>query len=207
MNDIELRKVDSKESRGYYFGMDDRNKQIIRAGLIVGTICGFLWFVWPTPYEFTRKFPEVVRVNRFTGISEQSTESGWKTKGAILKERRAREESEDLKFKEIGEEVYRDLSIESWEIQENFPGSSLAEFRLQIRNGSDKTIKVIILEFDFINDEGEMVFSNEAYSDPRRFVKAQPGESFEVSGQLVDKGPFDMIKNLKLGGFKSIIAE
>lgn len=34
-------------------------------------------FIWPTPYEYTRKAPNVWRVNRFTGVTEVSSGSGW----------------------------------------------------------------------------------------------------------------------------------
>lgn len=45
-----------------------------------GLACAFLWFVWPTPYEYTRKAPDIWRVNRFTGVSELATDDGWMTK-------------------------------------------------------------------------------------------------------------------------------
>ncbi|GIK33430.1 MAG: hypothetical protein BroJett009_24220 [Armatimonadota bacterium] len=48
----------------------------------------FGWFVWPTPYEYTRKAPNVWRVNRFTGIQEISTDKGWRTEEAIRAERK-----------------------------------------------------------------------------------------------------------------------
>lgn len=44
-------------------------------------------FVWPTPYEYTRKAPDVYRVNRFTGITETATSEGWKTESDISKQR------------------------------------------------------------------------------------------------------------------------
>lgn len=33
----------------------------------------FAWFIWPTPYVFTRYEGEVIRVNRWTGVQEHST--------------------------------------------------------------------------------------------------------------------------------------
>lgn len=39
----------------------------------------FLVFVWPTPYEYTRKHPDVVRINRFSGLREYSGDHGWET--------------------------------------------------------------------------------------------------------------------------------
>lgn len=43
----------------------------------------FLVFVWPTPYEYTRKAPDIWRVNRFTGVREIATDDGWKTPGQV----------------------------------------------------------------------------------------------------------------------------
>lgn len=40
-------------------------------------IIAFGLFIWPTPYEYTRKYPNVVRVNRFTGEKETSGRGGW----------------------------------------------------------------------------------------------------------------------------------
>lgn len=37
----------------------------------------FLWFVWPTPYEYTKSAHEIYRVNRWTGVKEIATGQGW----------------------------------------------------------------------------------------------------------------------------------
>jgi len=46
-------------------------------------LSSFLYFVWPTPYEYTRQFPSVIRVNRFSGVEELSSASGWRVQGGI----------------------------------------------------------------------------------------------------------------------------
>jgi hypothetical protein len=49
-----------------------------------------MWLVWPTPYEYTRKAPNVWRVNRFSGIQEISTSKGWRTESEVTAEADAR---------------------------------------------------------------------------------------------------------------------
>jgi hypothetical protein len=45
----------------------------------LGTIVAFFFLVYPTPYELIRERNSISRVNRFTGVKEFSTNSGWKT--------------------------------------------------------------------------------------------------------------------------------
>lgn len=53
-------------------------QKTVAGGIIIGLLgLTFLIFVWPTPYEYTRKYPNVVRVNRFTGVTETSSSKGW----------------------------------------------------------------------------------------------------------------------------------
>jgi hypothetical protein len=35
------------------------------------------YFIWPTPYVYVTQYPSVMRVNRFTGVEEWSSGSGW----------------------------------------------------------------------------------------------------------------------------------
>ncbi|MBS1717738.1 MAG: hypothetical protein JSS72_08405 [Armatimonadetes bacterium] len=56
---------------------------IFKKGAIVVAIGLFLFFVYPTPYEYTRKAPDVWRVNRFTGQRDISTADGWKSESEI----------------------------------------------------------------------------------------------------------------------------
>ena len=41
----------------------------------------FLLLVWPTPYEYFRRTSDLYRINRFTGVKEFASSSGWKTEG------------------------------------------------------------------------------------------------------------------------------
>lgn len=71
--------------------------------IIAAILClfAFFWYIWPTPYEYTRKAPDIYRVNRFTGVQEQGTPDGWKTDKVIAKEfaERSRKEAEALQQK------------------------------------------------------------------------------------------------------------
>ena len=42
----------------------------------------FVFFIWPTPYIYLRKAPDVYRVNRFTGVRQVSSSHGWTTQGS-----------------------------------------------------------------------------------------------------------------------------
>ena len=37
----------------------------------------FGWFVWPTPYAYTKDGEDLYRVNRFSGVKEISGGDGW----------------------------------------------------------------------------------------------------------------------------------
>ena len=50
---------------------------MIVAVILAGIAC--YYFIWPTPYEYTRDGETVVRVNRFSGVREYGSESGWNT--------------------------------------------------------------------------------------------------------------------------------
>lgn len=60
------------------------------------TALAFLWFVWPSPYEYTRRAQDVWRVNRFTGVRERSSSTGW-----IKDERNVNSESLAPSLKEV----------------------------------------------------------------------------------------------------------
>ena len=51
-----------------------------------GLLSVLLYLVYPTPYEYTRQYPNVIRVNRFTGVRELSTPQGWKSDNQLRKE-------------------------------------------------------------------------------------------------------------------------
>lgn len=51
------------------------------------------WFIFPTPYEYTRKAPDIYRVNRFTGLLEVSTAKGWRTQDELDRESQAKAEA------------------------------------------------------------------------------------------------------------------
>jgi|GEM_PF-5832605 len=46
---------------------------------LVPAAAAFLYFVWPTPYDYSHSEGSYWRLNRNTGIRETSTPSGWKT--------------------------------------------------------------------------------------------------------------------------------
>ncbi len=37
----------------------------------------FLYFIWPTPYEYMHFEGDMYRVNRFSGVREVASENGW----------------------------------------------------------------------------------------------------------------------------------
>ena len=61
----------------------------IRGNVVLLSVCvfavlGLLVFVWPTPYLIIRDSRgQVYRVNRFTGVREEATTKGWRTKEQI----------------------------------------------------------------------------------------------------------------------------
>lgn len=48
---------------------------LVSAVLLAGI--AFYYFIWPTPYEYTRDGKTVIRVNRFSGVRAYGSESGW----------------------------------------------------------------------------------------------------------------------------------
>jgi hypothetical protein len=63
-------------------------KDIRRNIVLLIVLCllglGFLIFVWPTPFLIVRDARgQVYRVNRFTGVREEATAKGWRTKEQI----------------------------------------------------------------------------------------------------------------------------
>jgi hypothetical protein len=53
----------------------------IVAGLLVATVA--YWLVWPTPWVYGTVGNEMLRVNRFTGTKQFSTDDGWLTTDEI----------------------------------------------------------------------------------------------------------------------------
>lgn len=81
----------------------------------------FLYAVWPTPYEYTRKAPHVYRVNRFSGVTETATAEGWKTDSELarLREREKKQIAAELKESKAREaEERRKSEIELSEVQD-----------------------------------------------------------------------------------------
>jgi hypothetical protein len=58
-----------------------RNALLVLA-VLLGAL-GYAIFVWPTPYVIVHEKGSVFRVNRFTGIREDSTERGWMTRAQV----------------------------------------------------------------------------------------------------------------------------
>jgi hypothetical protein len=57
--------------------------------LKIAGVGAFLLFIWPTPYEYirdTRPRAELWRVNRFTGLKQQATKTGWRSEAEISDE-------------------------------------------------------------------------------------------------------------------------
>lgn len=64
--------------------MDEQEKhRKRRTALIALAVLAFAYFVYPTPYEYTRRAPNVFRVNRFTGVREVSTANGWRKSSSL----------------------------------------------------------------------------------------------------------------------------
>jgi len=62
-------------------------KRIASVIACVIAIVGFLVLIWPTPYLIVRDSRgQVYRVNRFTGVRQESTSKGWRTKEQIQSE-------------------------------------------------------------------------------------------------------------------------
>lgn len=86
----------------------------------------FMLFVWPTPYVITRDEGTVYRVNRFTGVRQQATDTGWKTEEEISRESRAelsREEAKQAaKRRAKTRQVLQDLAAVNDRDHRPFPG-------------------------------------------------------------------------------------
>lgn len=64
-----------------------RNVLLVLA-LLIGAFA-YAFLVWPTPYMIVHEQRSVFRVNRFTGVREDSTEKGWMAKGQRLEQKAA----------------------------------------------------------------------------------------------------------------------
>jgi hypothetical protein len=56
-------------------------KLLPRFGLVLLALL-WLWFIWPTPWDYFHSGSTHLRVNRFTGATEVLTMSGWTTYAA-----------------------------------------------------------------------------------------------------------------------------
>lgn len=75
----------------------------ITAGLAVAVgLCVFSWFVWPTPWEYTRRAPDVFRIHRFSGVREVSSASGWISESDWLAANATKAAEEEALRKEKG---------------------------------------------------------------------------------------------------------
>lgn len=63
--------------------MSPASKSRLRYTGIAVAVVAVFYFVWPTPYEYTRKPPDIFRVNRFTGVRETATTDGWERDSEI----------------------------------------------------------------------------------------------------------------------------
>ena len=88
---------------------DPKMKKPWRAYIVAALgICIFGWFIFPTPYEYTRKPPSIWRINRLTGEQVVSTANGWRTerqlddeakeKGRVLEAEQAKRIEESKKL-------------------------------------------------------------------------------------------------------------
>lgn len=55
----------------------------VAAVLVAGA---YSWFIWPTPYLIVRERDSVFRVKRLSGVREESTTKGWRTKEQLQSE-------------------------------------------------------------------------------------------------------------------------
>jgi hypothetical protein len=73
--------------------------------LKIAGVGAFLLFIWPTPYDYirdTRIRAELWRVNRFTGLKQQATKTGWRSEAEISDEyNRAKKKEQDIKEGEV----------------------------------------------------------------------------------------------------------
>lgn len=119
-----------------------------RSTAIILIILGWLWFVWPTPYNYGHFQGEGYRVNRFTGVKEVSTEKGWRSQEEIAKEAKfagARHNAELVeKLKPIRQSL-QDIRVDDardefdkiainnptkWVLSENFGGTVVEYYKI-----------------------------------------------------------------------------
>lgn len=115
----------------------------------------FLYFVWPTPYEYTRKYPNVIRVNRFTGVSERPTDGGWKSRKEIHREVQETEEETQAER----DATYKLVEVLDYTIDPpRYDGDSY-KIETRFKNGSTKILRLVSLKFKILNKNGEPVGS------------------------------------------------
>lgn len=151
----------------------------------------FVIFVYPTPYEYTRKFPDVYRVNRFTGVQYQSTSTGWKTEKEIaaeyeeeIKANREKSQADELKVAEFAKSrSLSELTVQS------------TKFRCQI------AWKDSSMRYEFFVSESETNKSAFATGTFRNDLKAifLDKDGFEVTS--ITKYASDFIRDATKSGY------
>lgn len=79
----------------------------VLALLLIAGAYGVL--VWPTPYIIVHEKGEVFRVNRFTGIRQKSTETGWMTDAQIRQQAKAKVEAREGEDRIKSEQILAEL--------------------------------------------------------------------------------------------------
>jgi hypothetical protein len=155
--------------------MPDTNKANWKPVAIITVIALLvLYFVWPTPYEYTRKYPNVIRVNRFTGASEKSTNSGWV--------RQVSKSEVDQKALAEKDAIYECVELVDYEITPPRQGETLYEIKTRFKNGSSKALILVSLKFKILDKNGALVgsFNSKLWSDLGQGRIAEPITSVSI---------------------------
>src|SRR5436305_11150855 len=78
--------------------------------LVLGAF-GYAWLIWPTPYLIIHEKGVVFRVNRFTGVREQSTDNGWMTQRQMDAQRKLKEEEKAAEDQAKSDRILTELRL------------------------------------------------------------------------------------------------
>jgi len=153
---------------------------------------GFFGFIWPTPYEYTRKYPDVNRINRFTGVKEISTSAGWKTKAQIDKENGDSQRAFDKKYKLEQEENISNIVVIGFENTDGY--LSAKQIIIKIRYEGSEAVKILPVRFDVLDKNGDILDVVDVY-----FSELKP-HGLASEDSIVDAGILPKIASVRVRG-------
>lgn len=76
---------------------------------LLTAVIAYTVFIWPTPYIIVHEKGVVFRINRFTGVREESTERGWMTKAQLSADRKLKADEKDAADRAKSQQILEEL--------------------------------------------------------------------------------------------------